>query len=317
MMLQRILRFTFYTILMLILLPILLFWKNDIPLEELKKEYTNPSSKFTVINGINVHYRDEGNQNDSIPLVLIHGTGASLHTWEGCVEKLKSVNRIITMDLPAYGLTGPNLERNYSIDNYVIFIDQLLEHLKIKKCILGGNSLGGGIAWNYTIAHPEKVKKLILIDASGVSTKAKSIPLAFRLARLPLLKNLFLYVTPKFIASQSLRNVYADPAKCKQEDVDRYYNLTLREGNRQAFIDKLNTPPAQNKISLLKNILHPTLILWGDQDKLIPISAAYMFQELLKNDTLIVLNGVGHVPMEENPIATSKAIQDFISKPGE
>ena len=155
---------------------ILLFGQKDIPLEELKTKYTNNSSIFTSINNMNVHYCDEGLRNDSIPIILIHGTGSSLHTFDNWSSKLSKTKRVVRMDLPGYGLTGPFPNRNYSKNNYVNFIKSFLDTLKIKKCILAGNSLGGNIAWLFTAKFPSKVKKLILIDASGYPNKSKDIP---------------------------------------------------------------------------------------------------------------------------------------------
>ena len=142
---------------------------------------------------MDVHYRDEGNPKHSVPIVLLHGTGASLHRFDDWTAKLKHDYRVVRMDLPAYGLTGPFPDRNYSIDNYVDFLEHFLTARGIKKCILAGNSLGGSIAWNFTIKYPEMVDKLILIDAAGYPTQAKSIPLAFQIARVPVVNKLFTF----------------------------------------------------------------------------------------------------------------------------
>ena len=189
------------------------FWKNDLPLSTLKTKYTSQSSAFVEVMKINVHYRDEGIKNDSVPLVLIHGTGASLHTWEDCIHRLKDSFRIITLDLPAYGLTGPNPDRVYSQEFYVKFINEFLTSIQVDKCIIGGNSLGGAIAWNYTHQYPEKVKKLILIDAAGYPMVSESKPIAFTLAQIPVLKHLLNYITPRFLAEKSVLNVYEDTSK--------------------------------------------------------------------------------------------------------
>jgi len=296
----------------LAILVVSLYGYRDIPLESLKSKYAPTPSSFTSINGMDVHFRDEGNTLDSIPLVLIHGTGSSLHTFDDWVTKLKQNHRVIRMDLPAYGLTGPFPDRNYSMNNYVNFIKDFLSTQGIKKCILGGNSLGGGISWRFAAKYPEMVDKLILIDATGYPSALKELPLAFKIAKIPVLKNLFTFITPRFIAKGSLENVYVDKTKVTEELVDRYFELTLREGNRQAFVDRFNIKNDINTHNKIKLITQSTLVLWGDQDKLIPVENAYKFHEDLPNDILVILKDVGHVPMEESPNYSLEPVISFL-----
>jgi pimeloyl-ACP methyl ester carboxylesterase len=297
---------------------IIIFWKNDLSLDYLKTKYANKESEFMSINGIQVHFRDQGPVTDSLPLVLIHGTGASLHTWEPWVTELKESKRIITFDLPAYGLTGPNANHDYSQKAYVELLDSLLIKLKISRCILGGNSLGGSVSWSYAIQHAEKIKKLILIDAGGYPLNSTSVPIAFKLAKVPILNNLLEKITPRSMVESSVKNVYFDPKKVSNELIDRYFELTLREGNRRAFKERMasskNTISNNNTSQLIKTIKVPTLVLWGDHDQLIPVASAYKFHEDLPNDTLVILKNLGHVPMEEDPKASIMAVKEFIEK---
>ena len=289
-------------------------WRNDLPVRELKQKYTNSESEFVEIDGMQVHYRDEGNALDSFPLVLIHGTGASLHTWGGWVKSLKANHRIITFDLPAYGLTGPNPSGDYSQDYYVSFVNKLLTKLSVKKCVLGGNSLGGSITWAYALAHPERVEKMILVDAGGYPMTSKSVPIAFQLARIPVLSNLFKYVTPRSVIEKSIHNVYVNDEKITDELIDRYYDLALREGNRKAFIDRMQISVTSDKYLKIKTLKMPTLIIWGEQDELIPIMVGEKFYQDLPNDTMVVFKDLGHTPMEENPENTVKVVVDFLRK---
>ena len=288
------------------------FGYSDISLKVLKEKYATAPSAFINVDGMDVHYRDEGQSMDSIPIVLIHGTGSSLHTFNDWTTQLSKDYRIIRMDLPAYGLTGPFPDRDYSIENYVIFISHFLKELGIKKCVLAGNSLGGGIAWNFTIKHPEMVEKLILIDASGYPSEAKSIPVAFRIAQTPVIKNIFTFITPRFVAKSSLENIYANKTKITDDIVDRYFELTLREGNRQAFVDRLSIAQDTNSYKKIKTIKQQTLVLWGEEDNLMPLKMAHRFHDDLPNDTLIILKGIGHVPMEEHPSLSLKPILAFL-----
>jgi len=281
-------------------------------LEKLKSKYTNAASLFISVNGMDVHYRDEGNKTDTIPIVLIHGTGSSLHTFDNWSDSLKMSNRVIRMDLPAYGLTGPFPNRDYSLTHYTDFLKDFLTALKIKQCILVGNSLGGQIAWNYSLKQPDMVTKLILIDPAGYPTTSKSLPVAFKLAKIPVVKHLFTYVTPRFLVKSSIENVYFDKSKITDSLVDRYFELTLRAGNRQAFVDRLNSSKDPSAYKRIGDINQPTLILWGENDLLIPVENAYKFHEDLPNDTLVILDKSGHVPMEEIPSRSLKAVLKFL-----
>ena len=111
---------------------VLLFGHREIPLEKLKAKYGNKPSSFISVDGMNVHYRDEGNQTDSIPIILIHGTASSLHTFDAWADSLKKTYRVIRMDLPAYGLTGAFPDRNYSMAHYTSFLKDFLAALNIR-----------------------------------------------------------------------------------------------------------------------------------------------------------------------------------------
>jgi len=289
-------------------------WRPDLPLAELRAKYANEASRFVTIDGMPVHYRDEGKQGDTLPpLVLIHGTGASLHTWEGWVQALKDDYRVIRFDLPAYGLTGPNPTGDYSLDYYAAFTLQLLHRLGVDSCILGGNSLGGAVAWRTALEAPDRVAGLILVDAAGYPAASQSRPLAFRLASWPVIRLLFRYVTPRSVIEQSVRNVYADDRRLSEELIDRYDDLARRPGNRQAFLDRMggggNSSESYQRIA---SIEEPTLVLWGAQDALIPVEAAERFHRDLPNDTLVILDGLGHVPMEEAPKRTVEVVEGVL-----
>ncbi|MDX1332025.1 MAG: alpha/beta hydrolase [Robiginitalea sp.] len=309
---KKALRFSFSILVGLLVLISVLFGHFDRPVGELKPKYAGPPSKFTPILGMDVHYRDEGNPQDSLPVVLLHGTGASLHTFDAWTAALKEDRRVVRMDLPGFGLTGPFPDRTYSMEAYVGFVAAFLSDRGIKSCILGGNSLGGQIAWNFTLEHPERVDKLILIDAAGYPGKSTSVPIAFRIARTPVVKNILTFITPRFVVASSVENVYADKSKVSEELVNRYFDLSLRSGNRQALIDRMQMPFDSSRTGDIKNITQPTLILWGAEDGLIPVESAYRFQRDLPNDTLVVLKDSGHVPMEEDPEESLGVVLAFI-----
>ena len=284
---------------------------SDISVEDLKNEFTNEHSQFIEIDEVNVHYRDEG---EGFPIVLIHGTAASLHTWDAWTDVLIKTNRVIRMDLPAFGITGPNKNADYSIEAYTTFLHSFLEKLKLEKFHLAGNSLGGHIAWNYTADYPSKVEKLILVDASGLPTN-KSQPAIFKMAKTPILNSLFLYITPRFLIKKNIEEVYEDDSKITDELINRYHKMALRVGNRKAFIDRAKTDfklDTQVNLEKLKSIQTPTLLIWGAKDLWIPIANGIRMNEILVNSKLEVLENSGHVPMEENPRESLKLMNDFL-----
>jgi pimeloyl-ACP methyl ester carboxylesterase len=293
---------------------VFLFGHRDIPLRELKAKYTNSASAFISVDGMEVHFRDEGNRAAAVPIVLLHGTASSLHTFEEWAGALKQSNRVIRLDLPAYGLTGPFPDRNYSMAHYTAFLRDFLAALNVSQCVLAGNSLGGQIAWNFALEQPGTVQKLILLDAAGYPASAKSVPIAFSIGRTPVLNKILTYITPRFIVKSSVENVYFDKSKVTDALVTRYYELTLREGNRQAFVDRFRFSGSSTTYQHITRITQPTLLLWGAKDLLIPVENAYKFQKDLPNSTLVVLSNVGHTPMEESPAESLEPVLAFLKK---
>ncbi len=308
---QKKIKYFIYSLIILLTFAIGNSIYADISVEDLKKEYTNEQSQFIEVDEINVHFRDEG---EGFPIVLIHGTAASLHTWDAWTDELKKTNRVIRMDLPAFGITGPNKNADYSIEAYTTFLHSFLKKLKLEKFHLAGNSLGGNIAWNYTADYPSKVEKLILVDASGLPTN-KSQPAIFKMAKTPILNSLFLYITPRFLIKKNIEEVYEDDSKITDELINRYHKMALRVGNRKAFIDRAKTDfilDTQVNLEKLKSIQTPTLLIWGAKDLWIPIANGIRMNEILVNSKLEVLENSGHVPMEENPKESLKLMNDFL-----
>lgn len=278
----------------------------DKTLEELAPLYLNSSSKFMSIDGYNIHYRDEG---EGFPIILIHGTGSSLHTWEEWTKELIKHYRVIRLDLPAYGLTGEDAQKRYSSIDYVNLLDVFLNELEIETFHLGGNSLGGLVAWLYTSYHDAKVNKLFLLDPSGFPFD--STPMIIRLAKTPVLNLFARYITPKVFIEKNLKEVYYDDRLITEATINRYRDLTLYKGNRQAFIDRAYIE-RENHLDRLKYIATPTLILWGENDAWIPVTDAYKFDKALTNSKVHIMSNTGHVPMEERPIESVKIVREFI-----
>ncbi|MDO8372853.1 MAG: alpha/beta fold hydrolase, partial [Polaromonas sp.] len=206
-------------------------WARDQPVEALKPRWAQPPSQFIAIDGMQVHLRDEGPRGDPLPIVLIHGTSASLHTWEGWAAALRGQRRVIRFDLPGFALTGPNRQDDYSVEAYVRFVTAVVDQLGVQRFVLAGNSLGGQVAWATAAAMPQRVAQLVLVDASGYPPESASVPpslpLGFRIARTPGLRVLTQYTLPRSVVEKSVRNVYGDPAKVTPELVDLYVDMTL------------------------------------------------------------------------------------------
>jgi pimeloyl-ACP methyl ester carboxylesterase len=281
-----------------------------VPVAALKAKYAAAESQFMDLEGMAVHYRDEGNPADKTPIVLLHGTAASLLTWNGWTDALKTEHRVIRLDLPGYGLTGPSPAQNYSMNFYVRFLHDFLGKLDVNRFYLAGNSLGGKIAWEYALAYPADIKKLILIDAAGYPL-SQGKPLPIRLASTPVLKNILLYVTPKFLVEKSLKEVYADDRKVTEQLVEQYYDMACREGNRSAFVVRAGMVDDDDYLKI-NHIQTPTLILWGEADAWIPVENAYKFEKDLSNNRVVIFKNLGHIPQEENPSETIKEVLVFV-----
>jgi pimeloyl-ACP methyl ester carboxylesterase len=293
-------------------LSIAAFRAPERSLESLVARWAPPPSDFIELSGQLVHLRDEGPREDPLPLVLLHGTAASLHTWEGWVAALKERRRVITVDLPGFGLTGPSASGDYSDPAYIDFVRALLDHLQLKQVVLGGNSLGGQIAWELAAIHPERVAALVLVDAGGLVFESESVPLGFRLAGLPGVRQLVGGLLPRRLVEASVRNVYGDPAKATAEVVERYFELTLREGNRAALAQRFAQRRPGAYVDRLAGLRQPTLILWGGRDRLIPPAHAEVFAQAIPGSRLQVFGNLGHVPQEEDPAATVAVLAEFL-----
>ncbi|TBO29221.1 alpha/beta hydrolase [Aquabacterium lacunae] len=287
-------------------------WAPDLPVDALTARWGTPPSQFVRIEGMPVHVRDEGPRDDPAPIVLLHGTGASLHTWDGWVAELASEHRVVRIDLPGFGLTGPNPDGRYTLPRYSQFMNAVFEALRLQHVTLVGNSLGGAVAWKTAVDFPEKVSRLVLVDAGGYPSQATSVPIGFRLAANPDLAWLMDRVLPRATVESSVRNVYGDPAKVTPELVDRYFELTRREGNRQALRDRFAQMKGGELSAHIRRVKQPTLILWGSEDRLIPTTVAQQFMRDIEGAQIVTFDGLGHVPQEEDPVRTVRPFQQFL-----
>ena len=292
----------------------------DRSVQSLVARWAPPPSEFIELNGQLVHLRDTGPRHDAVPLVLLHGTSASLHTWEGWATALQGQRRVIRFDLPGFGLTGPVSGRyasgSYGGDDLARFVLELLDHLQVRRFAIGGNSLGGEVAWRVAALAPDRVHRLVLVDAAGYALNPESVPIGFRLALLPGVSHLMQWLLPRGVVEASVRDVYGDPARVTPLLVDRYFELTLREGNRRALVQRFQAQArdlqrVDANVARIRSLKLPTLVIWGGRDRLIPPAMAQRFGADIAGSRVVVFDALGHVPHEEDPAATAAAVLAF------
>jgi len=210
--------------------------RRDHPAGDVEARWAQPPSRFVVVDGLRVHYRDRGR---GPAIVLLHGSLASLFTWEGWATELEHDHRVVTIDLPGHGLTGPDAQKRYSPRAMAAFLDRFAAELGLLRFSLGGNSMGGAIAWRYAILHPDKIARLILVDADG-QPREEPRPLVTRLYRSPLWGPLVRWISPRFMVEKSVHDVYGDPRRVSAAVVAQYDDMLLRAGNREAAHQRLS-----------------------------------------------------------------------------
>lgn len=285
-------------------------YEGPVPFEELKEKYTDEHSHFIELNGLNVHYKKKG---QGMPILLIHGTSASLHTWSAWEEILSKHYTTYSIDMQGGGLTTPPADKDYSIAAYRELIDAFVTELDIDSFYLAGNSLGGHTAWDYAANSnlKNRVKKLILVDPSGFFDPMQPKPVVFQLAQFDFLFKIIEHLNTKAFVVKSLKEVYYNDDLITQETINQYVDLNHREGNRIGFFLKVRQKETGDKQDL-KKISCPTLILWGENDQWIPITLADIFTANIPDNKLIVYPECGHLPMEEIPNESVQDVMNFL-----
>ncbi len=309
---MKILRRSLFCLFALLLVGLAVLWTPDTSKTEMRLKYATPQSQFIELgNGDQIHFRDQGVK-DLPVLLLVHGTSASLHTWEPLIARLADRYRLVSLDLPGHGLTGAMQGRDYSVSAMVDTIWLVMEHLKIDTASLVGNSLGGRVAWHAALNQPKRVNTLILLAPSGAPRlgKAKS-NIGFKLLGSAFGQAIMKRVTPRFIIEKSLKQTMTNTKVVNDSMIDRYWELLRMEGNRQAMIDLARTSRNEKEWQLLKNIATPTLLIWGEDDSLLPRQMSKTFEAELQHSKVVMLPDVGHIPMEESVSAVAEAITLF------
>ena len=288
---------------------------SDLKRGDLFDKYRNDRSfLYRVESGANVHIRDEGNRTGP-PLILLHGAYASVHAWESWVDELGDKFRLISFDLPGYGLTGAIPGGDYSRANMSRTLDQIMRLMKLERAVIVGHSMGGGVALQYALDHPEKIRGLILIASSGMRRTAdEEVPSTFGLADISWLQPILRYVTPRFMIASALRDSVADPDNfVTDEQVTRYWELIRMTGSREAMLQRQNSRDTVAPLeSRLIEITIPALLIWGAQDKVVPLAHGARMNSAIFNSRLIAYPDIGHLPMEEAPARTAAEARAFV-----
>ncbi|MDX2274426.1 MAG: alpha/beta hydrolase [Hyphomonadaceae bacterium] len=288
--------------------------RDDIPYETLAARYENAASRYVDLpNGVRMHYRAQGA--DGPVLLLIHGYSASLHTWEPWAERLGDEYRVISIDLPGHGLTSAPAGYAASIGAYRDLVEAFAQAQGLTHFAIAGNSMGGRVAWEYALAHPERVDALILVDAAGFVDRPDENaqePIAFKLIRNPITGPLLLNLDNTAVVREGLGKSFADPAFVSDEMVARYVDLSRAPGHRQILLAMMTNPQTPATAEQLAAIDRPTLIIWGDKDNLIPVRHAELFRAAIANSRVQIFENVGHLPQEEVADASADTVREFL-----
>lgn len=282
------------------------------PADGLEDAYVKADDRFVNIAGARVRVREEG-PDDAPVIILIHGFTHSLETWDGWAEALKSDYRVIRYDLLGHGLTGPDPKERYAPEERAAFIGDLMNALSLEKAVIAGNSLGGLAAWRFAATNPARVEKLILISPGAFSLNGvNDTP-----ADIPATMKAYLMTAPKAGVRASAEFIYADDSKITEIRLKTMRDMIRREGNGAALIKSLEEFTLPDPTDDLKRVTAPTLILWGEDDVIIPIAQGRRMESLMPNATLNVYRGVGHAAQEEAPIETVADAITFLKTPHE
>jgi pimeloyl-ACP methyl ester carboxylesterase len=285
-------------------------WTPDKPLSTLEAKYLRSPNDMVEVAGTRLHVRDDGPRH-APTIVMIHGFGSSLQTWEPWAELLESKFRVVRFDLPGSGLSSPDPSGDYTDARTISILLALMNRLGIAKTSLIGNSIGGRIAWTFAAEHPDRVDKLVLISPDGFASPGFEYGHA---PKVPATLGLMRYVLPKALLRASLKPAYGDPSALTDQTVTRYYDLMLAPGVRQALLNRMTETVLIDPRPLLKRIKAPVLLLWGERDGMIPFSNAQAYLQNLPDARLVGLPDLGHVPQEEAPEKSLGPVLAFLNE---
>jgi len=279
------------------------------------KHAVAPSELMTFGDGTRVHFRDRGPR--SAPaIVLVPGFTDSLLSFEAVATSLAESHRVVSLDLPGHGLTGPIPSGDYSQDNLARTVLELTRLLGIERFAIAGNSMGGAVALRASLLAPGRVTKVMLLCAGGITDPANpEPPMVVRLLRLPLVGPWLATATPRTQIEGYLARVVADPAKLDPAFVQAYSDLVLVEGGREARQKIMSVPFGEFLLDgRLGEVRVPVLVLWGAKDPILSMRMADVFARDIPQAEKLVFDDVGHMPQLEAPERTAQALAAFMAR---
>jgi len=275
----------------------------------LRAAYAQPPSVFLDLAGVKLHVRDTGPRT-APAVILLHGFGASLQTWEDWARDLEKDHRVIRYDLPGFGLTGADPSGDYTDARSIAVLLALMDRLGVARASVVGNSMGGRIAWTFAALHPERTDKLVLVSPDGFASPGLEYGVA---PKVPLMMRTLPYVLPSFMLRASLAPAYANSDVLTDALFTRYRDMMLAPGVRGAIVQRMGQQALVDPVPLLKRIEAPALLMWGERDGMIPFANSADYLRALPHGTLAALPGIGHIPQEEAP-ATVGILREFLDR---
>jgi pimeloyl-ACP methyl ester carboxylesterase len=285
-------------------------WTPDADRAALEARHAAPPSRFVTVEGVRLHIRDTG-QGDTAPVLLLHGFGSSLHTWEDWARLMDAERRVIRLDLPGFGLTGADPSGDYSDQRAVALLAGLLDALGVARVDVVGSSMGGRIAWRFAAERPDRVRRLVLMAPDGFASRGFTYD---RPAGVPLLMRALPWTLPMPLLRGGIAPAYADPRALTPEVLERYRDMMIAPGVRRAILDRMATQVLVPPEPILRRIEAPVLLLWGEADRMVPAPHAADYARELRVSRTVVLPGLGHVPMEEDPARSLAPVVAFLSE---
>ena len=296
----------------------LMLRRPDISYNTLESVYSKSNSRYLKSGSqIELHFTDTGPRDAPI-LVLVHGYSASLNTWDAWVRNLRKDYRVIRLDLPGHGLSRCVDNDEIGIEQFIASIDRVTHSLDVDQFTLVGSSMGGHTAWAYALAHPDRLDGLVLVDAAGwlsAPGEDDKDPVIFKLLRNGFARNVMKDLDMSALIRSGLENSFADPELVTDEMVERYSAMSRAPCHREALLKimsgtTLRVPASKQRLSA---IAVPTLILHGDTDNLIPVAHAEKFADAIPGSKLIIYPETGHIPQEEQPVASVEDFRAFLA----
>jgi pimeloyl-ACP methyl ester carboxylesterase len=267
-------------------------------------------------NGVKINYYEAG---QGPPVILLHGFGASAYSWRFLGPALAKDHRVFTLDLKGYGLSDKPEDGKYAISDQADLVAAFIRTRDLHDLVVMGHSMGGGVTlmtyFKVAEDNPGRIKRLVLIDSAGYPQK---MPWFIRFARIPVINSVGTrLLSPRFATSLVLRKCYYNKDKITEEQIDTYAYYGSLPGAREAVVataQQIVPDDIEAVTARYKTISVPVLIVWGAEDEVVPVSVGKNFKRDIPDSELVILPKCGHIPPEEEALATRQAIMDFLKK---